>query len=336
LAQVAFRGSTYEVGGQSLLDCLTTHGHDIPAGCRAGVCQSCLMRVVRGAVPAKAQEGLPPNFVARGLFLACQCHPAEDAANGDLEVASADAAIEHYRTSVRAVERLNMDTCALRLHAPAHFRYRAGQFLQLYRDDRTMRNYSLASVPDLDQDLEIHVRRVRGGQVSGWIFEQLHPGCTVTISEPRGNCFYAPGAADQSLLLIGTGSGLAPLYGIARDALHQGHHAPIHLYHGSQGPEGLYLDRDLHRLAAAHANFFYGPCVAQGPPIDGLWNGSPLDRALGEHQDLSGWRVYLCGNPQLVEAARMQTFLAGAASSQILADPFLPTGNGRAPAQTSL
>ncbi len=57
-----------------------------------------------------------------------------------------------------------------------------------------------------------------------------------------------------------------------------------------------------------------------------------MQAALDESPDLSGWRVYLCGNPQMVEAARMQTFLAGAGSSEIFADPFLPSGIAPTPA----
>jgi len=41
--------------------------------------------------------------------------------------------------------------------------------------------------------------------------------------------------------------------------------------------------------------------------------------------------VYLCGSPLMAEAARMQTFLAGAGSSEIFADPFLPSGTGASP-----
>jgi ferredoxin-NADP reductase len=135
-------------------------------------------------------------------------------------------------------------------------------------------------------------------------------------------------------LLIGTGSGLAPLYGIARDALHQGHRGLIRLYHGSRAAAGLYLGDDLNHLAAAHPNFHYEPCISGASSVSGRDPVAALDRAMRDQPDLSGWRVYLCGNPQMVEAARLATFLAGAASSDILADPFLPTGT--APTQSAI
>src|ERR1700687_4120801 len=86
---VVFQGSSYEVDGESLLDCLTARGHAVPNSCRAGICQTCLMRAVRGTVPEKAQTGLTTTMMARHLFLACQCFPTED-----LEVALADDVIE--------------------------------------------------------------------------------------------------------------------------------------------------------------------------------------------------------------------------------------------------
>jgi NAD(P)H-flavin reductase len=279
------------------------------------------MRAVHGTVPEKAQTGLTATMVARDLFLACQCVPTED-----LEVALADDVIERIETTVSAIESLSDEIRAVRLRPSRPFAYHAGQFLRLFMDARTSRNYSLASVPALDGELELHVRRFAGGLVSGWIFDCLKPGDTVSISEPFGDCFYVAGKPDQDMLLLGTGCGLAPLYGIARDALNSRHRGRIHLYHGSGNASGLYLTEQLRQIAGIHPNFRYRPCISGEPSADGHWSGTPLDLAMKDNPDLTGWRVYLCGNPQMVNAARVETFLAGAASSEIFADPFVPTG----------
>jgi len=326
MPRVVFRGASYETDGQSVLDCLTARGHAVPNSCRAGVCQSCIMRSIRGAIPEKAQDGLTPTMRARDLFLACQCFPTED-----LEVALADDVIERIDAEISAIERMNDEICAVRLRPLRPYKYRAGQFLRLFMDTRTSRNYSLASVPSLDDDLLLHVRRFSGGLVSGWIFDDLKPGDIVSISEAFGDCFYVPGRPYQDILLLGTGCGLAPLYGIARDALNSGHRGRIQLFHGSVSAGGLYLVEQLCQLAANHPNFCYRGCVSGGPSADSHWSGTPLDLSLKHNPDLTGWKVYLCGNPQMVKAARMETFLAGAASSEIFADPFLPTGTPSMP-----
>src|ERR1019366_2039496 len=121
MPRVLFQGSTYEVGAQSALDCLTAQGHVGPSACRAGVCQSCLMRAVRGGVPEQAQHGMTPTMVARNLFVACQCFPTQD-----LEVALADDVIERIEADVAAIEFMNNEIRAVHIRPLTPFEYPAG------------------------------------------------------------------------------------------------------------------------------------------------------------------------------------------------------------------
>ncbi len=317
MPRIVYQGLSHEAGSQSVLECLTARGHAIPNSCRAGLCQSCLMRATRGAVPLQAQQGLNSSLVARQFFLACQCFPP-----GDMEVALAEDSLDRFAAQVCAIVPLTRDIAAIHLQLPAGYRYRAGQFLRLFRDEHTWRNYSLASVPGLDSQLELQVQRVAGGLVSGWLLEHVRPGESLTVSEALGDCFYSCPDATQNLLLLGTGSGLAPLLGIARDALASGHRGRIALYHGGRTAAGLYREQELRALARLHENFRYHGCVAEDGGDNGTRTGTALELALLDLPDLAGWRVYLCGNPAMVEAARMQTFLAGASGSEIFADPF--------------
>ena len=84
--------------------------------------------------------------------------------------------------------------------------------------------------------------------MSGWFHDDAHIGERVSVLGPSGDCFYVPGKEEQPLLLVGTGTGLAPLYGILRDALRHGHRGPIHLFHGALHKGGLYLVEELRRL----------------------------------------------------------------------------------------
>jgi len=317
MPRVVYQGLSHEAGSQSVLDCLTARGHAIPNSCKAGLCQSCLMRATRGAVPPEAQHGLNSSLAARQFFLACQCFPP-----GDIEVALAEDSLDRFAAQVGAIVPLTRDIAAIRLQLPENYRYRAGQFLRLFRDEHTWRNYSLASVPGLDSQLEMHVQRVGSGLVSGWLLDRVRPGDTLTISEALGDCFYSCPDATQKLLLLGTGSGLAPLQGIVRDALASGHRGRIELYHGGRTAAGLYREQELRALARLHDNFRYHGCVAESGRDSDARTGTALELALSDHPDLTGWRVYLCGHPAMVDAARMQTFLAGASGSEIFADPF--------------
>lgn len=317
-----FQQQTFDCApGETVLDCLTREGATVPSSCRSGVCQTCLMRATAGAPPpASAQNGLKPTLRAQGYFLACMCRPQETM---EIALAGEDAALR-TPAAVVAKEALNADIMRLTLQCARPFDYQAGQFAHLFRSDGLARSYSLAGLPRADGTIEFHVRRLPGGAMSAWIHESLDVGDTVDVAGPYGNCFYLPDAPGQGLLLIGTGSGLAPLWGIISDALEQGHTGPIRLYHGSWKPEGLYLVDALYRLADRYPNFTYVPCVDKDPLPDYREGRADLV-AHADLPNLKGWRVYLCGHPDMVKSARKRAFLAGASMQDIYADPFLLT-----------
>jgi NAD(P)H-flavin reductase len=242
--------------------------------------------------------------------------------DGDLAVAFPDDAHTACHALVRKLELLSHDTMLVELECRQPLDYRAGQFVNLVHDNVHVRSYSIASVPRLDKHIQLHVRRLPQGRVSGWIHEELQIGQSVEIRGPSGDCIYVPSKPEQPLLLVGTGTGLAPLYGILRDALDLGHSGPVRLFHGSREPHGLYLIDELRGLERRHANFRYYPCLSGAEVPDGFTAGRAHEAALRETPALKGWRVFLCGHPEMVNATRRKAFLAGASLQEIHADAF--------------
>lgn len=303
---------------QSVLDCLTNHGVPVPFSCRSGVCQTCLMRATSGTPPESAQNGLKDSLKLQNYFLACVCHPTEN-----LEVALPDQDYQAvFPATVKKLELLNDEIMQVALESHAPIEYRPGQFINLFRDSSLGRSYSIASVPHEDDHLHLHVRRLPDGRVSGWIHEQLRVGQTVEIRGPAGDCFYVPGNPEQGMILIGTGSGLAPLYGIVRDALHLGHSGPIRLFHGSRDRRGLYLMGELNDLTRKYSNFDYVPCLSGEDVPHEFAKGRAHDVALRHVPNLKNWRMFLCGHPEMVKIAKKKAFLAGASMKDIHADAF--------------
>lgn len=315
MPKVTFEGRVLDCT-DTVLDSLTVHGVPIPHACRAGVCQSCLMQAIDGTPPVASQKGLKDTLKAQNYFLACACTPDQD-----LVVALPGTALGKVKAAVLDLAPLSKEIMRVRLARAPGYDARPGQFLNLYHDDGLVRSYSIASLPD-EGYLELHVRRIAAGQMSNWIHDQLRVGDTVDISAARGDSFYLAGRPDQALLLIGTGSGLAPLYGILRDALAQGHSGPIWLFHGSRHARGLYLIDALRALAASYPNFHYVPCISGREPAPDACPGRANEVALQLCADLKNWRIFLCGNPDMVGAAKRKAFLAGAALTDIFADPF--------------
>lgn len=319
--EIRFAGATLSLAeGQTLLDALTNAGYRIPQGCRSGICQSCLLEAVSGAPPESATLGLSDQQKARRLFLACQCRPTQS-----LE-ARIPAGGEPRDATVVGLRLLAEGVMWLALEPQEPLRYFPGQFVTLLRSDGVGRPYSLASQPDLDPHLHLHVSLTPGGRVSGWIHRELQIGEGVAIKGPGGDCFYRPGDLDEPLLLAGNGTGLAPLFGILNAALHHGHRGPIHLYHGARDYPRLYLDDTLRQLARSRPNLVYRPSVLtadQGAEPD-TRVGPLCDIIRDELPNLKGYRLFLAGAPELVGALSRQSFLAGAAVSAIHGDAFVP------------
>jgi ferredoxin-NADP reductase len=161
--------------------------------------------------------------------------------------------------------------------------------------------------------------------MSNWLHDDVAPGHRLEVRGPAGDCFYLTGRPEQPILLAGTGTGLAPLYAIVRDALHHGHTGPIRLYHGALNPAGLYLVDELTQLAAEYANFTYVRSVLNADDaLDaGLRVGNLENMILSDTPSFAGWRVFLCGNPELVKNLRKRIFLAGAKMKEIYSDAFV-------------
>ncbi|MDZ4774170.1 MAG: 2Fe-2S iron-sulfur cluster binding domain-containing protein [Planctomycetota bacterium] len=304
--------------GESVLDACERSGVEIQSSCRAGLCHLCRVRAIAGVPPPESQIGLDHADAAEGWFLACRARPS-----GALSVTLDGAA--GARARVRLVERVWLAKSVIRARFEwlDTFPHRAGQFVELVRSDGLSRSYSIAGVPALDPYLDLHVRIFEKGAMSAWLAHEAEITTELEVRGPGGKCVYAPASLDQPLLLAATGTGLAPLIGVAREALAAGHRGRIVLFHGGLDENALYLQDVLRNLAATHAHFIYQPGVLRGPAAAGVEIG-PLAEVIDRRfPDLEGWRVHLCGAPELVELLRRQCYLSGAALRDIVADPFV-------------
>lgn len=302
---------------ETVLDALLRVGVDVPSSCRAGACQACLVQVTYGQIPARAQVGLTSGLRARGFALACQAVPEEN-----WGISAAGAGSLEGAGRVESVSRLSDDVLRVMVRLESELEYRAGQFVTLVRDDGLARSYSIASLPEEGAALELHVRVLVQGKMSSWLASSAALGAALRVRGPAGECFYTPGAPEQPLVLAGTGSGLAPLWGIARDALAKGHLGPIELWHGARTPSGLYLREELMGLQAAHPNFSYRPCVLEGDARE-AGVGRLEQLLLDSRASFEQPRFFLCGDAALVQSLRRALFLRGAALTQLHADAFL-------------
>ena len=100
------------------------------------------------------------------------------------------------------------------------FSYQAGQHVavRLTAPDgyRAQRNYSIATSPESEEDIELVVERLDGGEVSGFFHEVAMAGDEIEIKAPLGGHFIWSVTDGGPLILIGGGSGVVPLISMLR------------------------------------------------------------------------------------------------------------------------
>ncbi|MFO0757429.1 MAG: 2Fe-2S iron-sulfur cluster-binding protein [Byssovorax sp.] len=316
---VTYKGRSFLLGqGQTVLDALLAGGEPIPHACRAGACGACILRATAGEVPPDAQSGLRDAWKALGYFNACLCRPA-----GDLAVEPIGDGLR-VQGVIEARAALSPIIARVLVRTAEPFAAVPGQHVTLHRDGAA-RSYSIAARHG-DRVIELHVLRVPGGKLSPYLCDEAAPGDEIAVQGPLGHCFYVPGRPDQPMLLAGTTTGLAPLWGVLNDALAAGHTAPIYMFHGAVDPRGLYLVSELRALAAAHPTVRYLPSVLR-EAAPGMEEGS-IDAVILRHlPKTAGMRVFVCGAPDLVNTIKKKIFLAGASMRDIHTDAFLPAAS---------
>jgi len=295
----------------NLLDALNQAGIAVPYSCRAGSCHACLVHCVQGLPSDSRPDALSDEQRRRGWRLACQCQVVED-----LQVETFDPVRDGLPATVIGLDWLSSTVLRLRLQPERPLRYRAGQHLVLWTASQIARPYSLASLPEDDRFLEFHLDCRHSGQFSD-AARQLQLGDPIRLGELRGGALhYDPDWQQRPLWLLASGTGLAPLFGVLREALRQDHQGPIRIIHLAHDSSEHYLAKPLAALAANRAQLSVE-----------LWTGAELTAALAQLRLVSRQtQALLCGHPDSVEAFARRLYLAGLPRNQLLADVFLPRG----------
>jgi CDP-4-dehydro-6-deoxyglucose reductase, E3 len=321
--------------GETILEAGLRQGLALPYECRNGGCGVCLCTVLHGTVDhgVYQRSALPDSLRAQGKALMCCATPLSDL---DIEVetaaAHARAPLPVYQARVARMEPLSVDVLRLTLELPAGVRvaFKAGQYINIVLDDGQRRAFSFANAPQVQDHIELHVRRIPGGRFTGHVFTQMKPGDTLRFEGPLGDFVLRESRAP--ILFVAGATGFAPIKSIVEDAFARGVTRPMWLYWGVRHRADLYASALAESWQREHANFHYVAVLSEADPADG-WTGRTglvHQAMLADFPDLQGHEVYVCGSVKMVEAA-VPAFLAqGLGEGFCFTDAFVPSA--RAPA----
>jgi NAD(P)H-flavin reductase/ferredoxin len=336
--QIAIDESAIAFGcepGETVLDAAERAGYSLPYSCRKGICSTCEAGLRHGKVASGASQMAAP---AGGVLL-CQARPQTDIVIHPKRIDRHDpTARKRITARVYRVGRPADDVFTLMLRFPAGIRarFKAGQYLRVSMPDGDTRNFSMANAPRESDGVQLHIRRIPGGQFSEGVLARLAKGDKLTVEIPYGE-FYLRTGSDKPIVCLATGTGFAPIKSIVEDLIARGNTRRVRLYWGGRRRQDLYLLDVTDRWSARVPWLTFTPVLSE-PDAD--WSGAAglvHQAVLRDIPDLSGWQVYACGNPAMIRNAE-QDFqaLGGLPDGQFFADPFVPSGNPEAAANTTI
>ncbi|WP_459129436.1 2Fe-2S iron-sulfur cluster-binding protein [Guggenheimella bovis] len=317
-------------GGDTLLSGLIENDVFLPSACGGkGSCGYCKCKVVKGGGQILPTE---TGFISEeeqkeGYRLACQCKIKEDV---EISVPEEILSLKQYHATVTdiydATEIIKHITFTFKEGEEVHFK--AGQYMQLLapeyegNDEEVYRAYSISSPPSFKNGVTLIIGYIPNGIATTYVHHFLKVGDEATLIGPFGDFFYQEDST-REMLLIGTGTGLAPLLSILRHMRDIGSTRKATLYTNARTPEDLYIKEELDELKKSLPGFDY--VLALKPVPEGYeWNGPTgyATNAIKEKENLEEAEAYLCGSPRMLDGIVTMLKELGVPEERIYFDKF--------------
>lgn len=307
--------------GETLVEAALNAELPLRSDCMSGSCGSCIARCTAGEVSRVAMDQpiVDADEIAAGIYPTCLTRLRSDAHfELDYPLTPQPSPAGRQRGRLVRIDRLasTISRLIIEVEDPENFQFQPGQYLRLRPPGlKVARAYSIASAPDALPMIELLIRHVPGGQVSGWLDnDAATAGAKLTLQGPLGG-FALDDRAERAVFIVG-GTGLAPALSMIRAS---GGKRPMLLCFGCSRREDLFLEDELRHLAATTTGLEVRIALMEGAS-GSIASGTAV--ALLAPEDIAGASHHLCGPPAMVDAARTVLRAAGIAPGHIRAERF--------------
>jgi CDP-4-dehydro-6-deoxyglucose reductase, E3 len=322
-------GERFEVRAQeSVLAAGLRAGLHLPHSCRGGSCGACEAKVLAGELhyPDGLPLGLTEAEARGGRALLCQARARSDLVLEARALAvPEEVRIRRLPCRVESRDLLSHDVMRLVVKLPSlePFVFLAGQYVDFLLDDGRRRSYSLANPPHESERLELHMRRVAGGDFTRRVFEQLGERTLLRLEGPLGG-FWLREESPRPIVMIAGGTGFAPIKSMLRHLVHGGERREVAFYWGVRRPRDLYEGALVAGWAEQYDWLSFIPVMSEALPED-QWQGRRgwvHDAVLEDYPSLAALDIYAAGPPPMIAAIQDRFPSHGLAQGRLFFDSF--------------
>ena len=318
-------------GGSPLLYALQDQGIFIPSACGGrGTCAYCKVKVEEGGGNVLATEipYLSEEETKDGVRLSCQVKVRRDL---KIVIPEELFLVKEFRVRAEKIKRLTpfIKEFTFRiLEDEEGITFKSGQYVQLeippYKLTKTaeFRAYSIGSSAEEHDVIRLYIAKVKGGIVTTYLHDYLKEGDELVMRGPFGEFYYRESGRD--MLLIATGSGLAPILAILEHMENTGIKRKATLFFGSRVPEELYEQDRIAEMTKRLKDFTSIPVLSRTTEEHG-WTGEKgrvtdlIRKHVPEGADLD---VYICGSTAMIDDSAALLKGKGVPAAQINYDRF--------------
>ena len=327
-ARLTNSDTTFEIKeGETVLDAALRQGVEMEYGCRHGRCSACKYFLEDGDVDfgEASVYSLSDEEREEGYGLMCCATPLTDLEIESKEIpdprAKPHLIPDDRRARVSAVTQIADTLWRLTVELDEPLEFYAGQFVELQLHGRDeWRSYSIASDPAAGNELEFVIKYHDGGAFSGQL-PTLSVGDEMTVRGPFGRSYLRDG--EEDLLLVATGSGIAPLVSMVKVIAREKQSRGVALFYGARTmedvPDTIEALRDL---LSENERASVKVCLTQPPDI---WNGNQGRVTLAIQSDVadaSASSAYVCGSPEMCETVGTLLEAKGIPDGELRYDKF--------------
>ena len=317
-------------GGNKLLSTLMDQGIFIPSACGGrGSCGLCKVKVSEGGGPTLPTETpyLTDEELKEHVRLSCQIKVRNPVF---MEIPPELFLVKSYRSRVAGLEDLtgNIKEVRLALIEPAEMTFTPGQYIHFEvpeyegSPEPIYRAYSIASPARTKSEIRLVITRVPEGLATTYIHDFLKAGDEIQFNGPYGDFYLRD--SDREMIMIATGSGLAPMMSILHQMVDQGIFRKATLFFGVAQRRGLFYLEEIDEIKEKLPRFEFVPVLSSPLPEENWVGKTGIVTDVVKEMVQNGAEVeaYLCGNPLMIDAALQLLPELGISGDRIFYDKF--------------